>query len=832
MNFKILFLFVLIPLFISGCIGGSGGGGTTTAVVASTPSFLDSGTSLAYNSTNASTLADSREFQNFNYNASSAQNPLEVINAHKAYGYGLTGAGEVIAIMDTGLSTTHSEFDQKTITVFGTLDYADGSSASNDHGLFVSGIAAAENDDNAVGDGGTIQGVAPSANLHLSSYNKINGNSYYPTHWANATNDASNAVVQNNSWGINYQIDSLKSDISSNNWTNAYGIAQKFHSTGYTANEASANAYITALNNFQDHGVIVYALSNTSSYTDADFQAALPELFPELKEAWITAVNIEIIGSSGNETYSRKSAPCGATGSYCLGSDGYQVSGAGGAHGGASTYHETNNSGTSYVAPQISGAVALLAEAFPNHTPEQLTDRLLASADNSFFNHDAVVTFGNGVKHGYDDEFGHGILDIYAALQPITSSSDNRSMRLFTGTTLNDNSVHQHRNSKLITSSSFGDSIQRGLVGEVGFAYDDLDGGFQYDMNTHINLSNENAPFINVKEELTKLSDPIISLTTIESNISSRNEDVISDINDDLNASITLGVGSMPVQNFYDSNDNSVDLLKYQTPFLEANEGGFGINATFKRANSKILFGATVPIEQNNGQTLGLRKSLIGSVEIGKPESQSLTFMAGLTEDKDSLLGSQGTSAFSLDGSKSVTTFAALKAQKKLNNNFSITGLASLGNTDMSSPSNSFVDSATDVSSSSLALIANMKNITKDDNFSFSIHQPSRVENGSIAIKTASLADANRNILQTIKDIKLESSSRQVNYEMSYRKDLSENLNFSLKHLITNNLNHINTSSRLHSSYLGMDYKDLKLGFATNLNDSSLETQISYAISL
>ena len=65
--------------------------------------------------------------------------------------------------------------------------------------------------------------------------------------------------------------------------------------------------------------------------------------------------------------------------------------------------------------------MALLAEAFPNHTAEQITDRLLAYADNSFFNHDAVVTFGNGVKHGYDDEFGHGILDIYAALLPITS---------------------------------------------------------------------------------------------------------------------------------------------------------------------------------------------------------------------------------------------------------------------------------------------------------------------------------------------------------------------------------------------------------------------------
>ena len=831
MNSKNYFLMLALSSFISGCIGG-GGGGSSSAVVASTTSFLDSGTSLTYNSTNASTLAASREFQNFNYNSTSSQNPLEVINAHKAYGYGLTGSGKTIAIMDTGLSTTHSEFSDKNITTFGTLDYADGTSSSNDHGLFVSGIAAAENDDNAVGDGGTIQGVAPEADLHFSSYNKINGNSYFPTHWANATDNASTAVVQNNSWGINYQIDTLKSDISSNGWTNDYGVAQKWHSAGYTANEASATSYINALNNFQDHGVIVYALSNTSSYTDADFQAALPELFSQLDEAWITAVNVEITGSSGNETYTRKSAPCGSTGAYCLGGDGFQVSGAGGAQNGVSSYWETNHSGTSFVAPQISGAVALLAEAFPNHTPEQITDRLLASADNSFFNHDAVVTFGNGVKHGYDDEFGHGILDIYAALQPITSSSDNRSARIYTGNKMSDNTSFQIGSSRLLTSSSFGDSLKRGLVSEVGYTYDDLNGGFQYDLNSHVNLSNKNAPSVDLTGELIKLSNPINDLPASMTSDGFRQVAGSFNINDNLDASITVGASSLPVQNFYDLNDNSVNLLNYQTPYLQANEGGVGINANYKRANSKFLFGATVPFEQSNGHTLGLRKALTGSVEIGKPESQSLTLMAGLTEDKDSLLGSQGTSAFSLDGSKSLTTFAALKAQKRLRDNFSITGMASIGSTDMSSPTNSFVDSATNIRSSSVALIADIKNITKDDNFSFSIHQPSRVESGSIAIKTASLADANRNISQIIKNINLESSSRQVNLEMSYRKDLSENLNFSLKHLITNNLNHINTASKLHSSYLGMDYKDLKLGFATNPNDSSLETQISYAITL
>ena len=42
----------------------------------------------------------------------------------------------------------------------------------------------------------------------------------------------------------------------------------------------------------------------------------------------------------------------------------------------------------------------------------------------------------------------------------------------------------------------------------------------------------------------------------------------------------------------------------------------------------------------------------------------------------------------------------------------------------------------------------------------------------------------------------------------------------------TNNLNHSDNSNRLHSSYIGMDYKDLKLGFASNPNDSLIKLVI------
>ena len=74
--------------------------------------------------------------------------------------------------------------------------------------------------------------------------------------------------------------------------------------------------------------------------------------------------------------------------------------------------------------------MALLAQAFPNHTPEQLTDRLLASANNTWFTpsgHTTFTTHGASIKHGYHETWGHGVPDFYAALSPITSSSNPAS---------------------------------------------------------------------------------------------------------------------------------------------------------------------------------------------------------------------------------------------------------------------------------------------------------------------------------------------------------------------------------------------------------------------
>ncbi|WP_404336444.1 S8 family peptidase [Sphingomonas sp. MMS12-HWE2-04] len=67
-------------------------------------------------------------------------------------------------------------------------------------------------------------------------------------------------------------------------------------------------------------------------------------------------------------------------------------------------------SGTSFSAPQIAGAVALLAQAFPNLTGAQIVQLLYATA------RDVGAT-------GVDAVYGHGVLDLTRAFQPVGTMS-------------------------------------------------------------------------------------------------------------------------------------------------------------------------------------------------------------------------------------------------------------------------------------------------------------------------------------------------------------------------------------------------------------------------
>ena len=852
-------IIVAILLFLIGCRGGSSSSTTVSTASSSTNYALAESTSFTEGSSSSQNAIKSEtQWTNVDYSGSSSSvHPYEQMNIHKAQSFSdgtnnLTGVGQFIHVADFNCDDDHKVYLNKTVhnlddggsgeSTFGAAN------SSSYHCQAVASMAAGD----GTGDGDTsgqnlISGVAPDADLILSSIPNTSGS--YKTDDFAADLDVARgyeAIASNNSWGMGDDTDSnanatwniteLKDYISDNSLTNNQGFAALMEGSSSSDAITASQSYITALDNFQNNGVIVFASGNYTGESDVSAVAALPELYSQLSEAWLTVGMVDFTGSdisnASESEFSLKGNKCGSAKEYCVVADGWQLNVGGYINSGTSVY-PTQKSGSSLAAPMISGGIALLSQAFPNHTPEQLTDRLLASANNSWFTPEGNTTFtthGNGVKHGYHSTWGHGIPDFYAALKPITSSS-NPAMSLYTGESIESSESSSLSSSYITTSPSFGNAISQGLIGEVGYAYDALNGGFKYDISTRVNLTNDYEPSINLSSELTRLGSPLS-----KNNHSSLKDDFSQTVStlsetDNLETTLTLGANTLPVQSFFGSNlDSAVDLSNFETPYLGAKEGGLGLSANYQFNNSRVLIGATSPIKQSHesGGAIGSRQSLIASLEYGDLSDTNLTLMSGLTKNKDNLLGLSGSDAFSTSGAESNTIFTALKAQSHFNENLTLTGIATLANTNMTKPESSFIDSATNVKSSSLALVASQQNILGDDYLSFSISQPNRITDGEMSIRMSNLAESDGSISYRNKSINLKSAGRQMVYGLSYRKDIDDKLGFSLKHAYTSNLNNMLNSAIVRSSFIGLKYKDLKLGYNIDSLDSSETAEISY----
>ncbi len=323
----------------------------------------------------------------------------------------VTGEGTLIAIVDDGYRLSHRELAGKEIALF------TGSAAgigSNSHGTAVAAIAA------GMADGTGMMGVAPDAALHLSSW-EDSADDTIITHLAAATQDAARrgAVVQNNSWGFTEDLSASRErgDFAASGETDYARFLAKSHGGA----QSEWRDLISAYDAFQKTGVIVFANSNDAALDDAVAWSALPEFAPELSEAWLTVSNalFEIDRRDGSILAADLlSAPCGSAARYCLTADGtLRV-----------PTENTDSSymigtGTSYAAPQVSGDIALLAQAFPDLAPSEWTARLLATARRDWPGFRSTIAgetvFAGSVKRAYSSLYGHGVPDMKAALSPV-----------------------------------------------------------------------------------------------------------------------------------------------------------------------------------------------------------------------------------------------------------------------------------------------------------------------------------------------------------------------------------------------------------------------------
>lgn len=430
---------LLILVILAACKGGGGGSGGGTDIPDVTPG--GSGTLGSYYVLDfapwesiAETLRSSARYarQHTTWNFPDApgteyeSNPLMAARVEYAHAVGLTGKGQVIAFADGGFRTSHQVFAGKDITKIGSVPL-------DDHGTMVASIAT--------GNSGSMIGVAPGADIIVGAYSSDRTMAQI----ADAAR-AAGAVAFNNSWGY---VDTPVSQAMLNSFLS----------------DSVWSDYYDALKAYAAQGVVVFALSNDETLTQTDLMPALPLVDADLEAGWLAVGNVvPTFDDTQILSVSRISAACMEAAEWCLVADGSWE---------AATSTGNNSyefgTGSSFAAPQVAGALALLAEAFPDLTPHQLRIRLLASADNSFagFGADGSTELAAGFFHDYSDEYGHGFLNVKAALMPIgttTLSVDGAAVPLSEAT--------------VRSGSGVGDAVARGLAAVDLTVKDSLAGSF------------------------------------------------------------------------------------------------------------------------------------------------------------------------------------------------------------------------------------------------------------------------------------------------------------------------------------------------------------------
>ena len=324
-----------------------------------------------------------------------AQYGLRQLNIAAANDSGLTGLGVRMAVVDTGIDASHTEFRGRRISGFnfGSTDSSGYLTDSDGHGTHVAAIMAANR------DGLGMRGVAYDAALYaykISSSTGVGGSTTTlpgvatDAAWTNVINQHSTDRIQvsNNSWGSSSTIDTI--------------------SEGQL--RATYQSSIPALVQAQQQGTIFVFAAGNSGDNNPSLTGAMPALITELKPQWLVTVAVD-----ENLREPAFTDRCGMAADFCVTAPGVNIFSA-----------EANNvtgyttlSGTSMAAPHVAGVVALVLQQFPELTAAEVTNRVkvTSSLENltGFFGC-TMATCGDSSMRAI---FGHGLVNAQAATSPI-----------------------------------------------------------------------------------------------------------------------------------------------------------------------------------------------------------------------------------------------------------------------------------------------------------------------------------------------------------------------------------------------------------------------------
>lgn len=412
-----------LAVALAACSGGGGGGGISSAPPppppAPTPTPVPTPTPApapAPTPTPGSSF-DTAELQRSNAVTSS--------RAITAYTRGATGQGITVGVIDSGIDATSFEFAGRISAASADVAGTRGLGDDDGHGTAVAAVIAANKNDSGP------HGVAFNSTLLIARTDTP----------GSCTN--TNAPIEEQ--GCSHPDNAIARGID-------LAVANNARVINISLGGSPANPTLRAsIDRATAAGaLLVFSAGNNGEEPDGGNPDPLAAI---ATEATVARGQIIIAGAhNGDETFSGFSNRAGSGQAFFLTALGQRVR----------TFDEDGTAllytGTSFSAPVIAGAAALLAQAFPNLTASQLVQLLFSSARDL------------GAP-GDDPVYGQGVLDIARAFQPIGSLS------------LAGSKIAVFESVNATTSPAMGDAAsKRGTLDAV--VLDDFDRAFALDLGS------------------------------------------------------------------------------------------------------------------------------------------------------------------------------------------------------------------------------------------------------------------------------------------------------------------------------------------------------------
>ena len=445
--------------------------------------------------------------------------------------------------------------------------------------------------------------------------------------------------------------------------------------------------------------------------------------------------------------------------------------------------------GTSFSAPHITGAAALIFDIWPNLSARQVANILFETATDL------------GAP-GVDDIYGRGLVNLEEALQPQGSSniavassstsntSDNNQTTNNAATAVNTNG--------LVLGSAFGDAIglQRGLSSVT--ILDSFDRDFQADLSSNAIAGTTSIPlnqFIDNRRnwQASKLALGRNSSINYAVNIDPGREfaalaggqraiDLLPapDVTFELSGQYAdldwrLGTGQSLQSALDQGGPQALSITGASNLSLNRTQGHYGITSVGITENTEISFGfgfSEYDGIDNAGFTELQSDSQIvtGAAKVTHYEDWfDLSAQVGFMQEEDTVLGTRSTGALQITD-QATSVWLGAEANFQLFSRTFVTLSVTGGHTDVGNAENSIFEGTGAIYTSGFSAAFNHQSLfSTSDQISFTVAQPLRVEGGSVLLTTGAGRDLNTTeLLFSTERFSLAPSGREIALETAY----------------------------------------------------------------